>query len=286
MIKLFSVIGARPQFIKAAALHRAIENNFKDKVNDVLVHTGQHYDDNMSKVFFDELALPEPQFNLGVNKGCVSTQLAEMINGIDKILKAERPDAVLVYGDTTSTLAGALATQKNNIPLIHVEAGMRSNNKSQPEEINRILTDHLSSLLFCSSPSAIDHLSKENINHVKANKNSIRQAGVFMVGDVMVDNVFFYSEKAQHDFKLSEKLNVTKKNYFLATIHRANTADDSTQLLSIFKAFDAITKEEQRCLLIPLHPRTKNNLTVEIQQLIDKINRQLLSSHFSQTIDF
>ena len=270
MIKLLSVIGARPQFIKAAALHRSIKNNFKDTINEVLVHTGQHYDHNMSKVFFDELELPEPQFNLGVNNQSVAAQLPEMIIGIDKILNAEHPDAVLVYGDTTSTLAGALAAQKNNIPLIHIEAGMRSNNKSQPEEINRILTDHLSSLLFCSSSSAVEHLSNENINHNKRDKNSIEQPGVFMVGDVMVDNIFFYSDKAQHVSKILEQLNEQKKNYFLATVHRASTADDAGHLQSIFKAFDTITKEDQRSLYLPLHPRTRNNLTNEIQQLIDK----------------
>lgn len=269
MIKLLSVVGARPQFIKAAALHRVIKKHFQDKINEVVVHTGQHYDDSMSKVFFDELELPEPQYNLGINKLSSAAQLSEMISGIDKVLVNDQPGAVLVYGDTTSTLAGALAAQKNNIPLLHVEAGMRSHNKSQPEEVNRILTDHISTLLFCSSQSAIDHLENENIKHVATNKNSIQQPGVFLCGDVMADNILFYADKAKLEAKILQKLNVQSKKFLLATIHRADTADNVDQLQSIFKAFDAITKQETIPLLVPLHPRTKNNLNKEVQQLIN-----------------
>ncbi len=269
MIKLLSVVGARPQFIKAAALHRALQKKFKDRVNEVLVHTGQHYDDNMSKIFFEELELCEPQYNLGVNKHSVTHQIAEMIKGIGEILNTEQPDAMLVYGDTTSTLAGALAAQKNNIPLLHVEAGMRSFNKSQPEEVNRILTDHISSLLFCSSPSAVEHLVNENIKHVNAKQNSIQQHGVFLCGDVMADNVFFYAEKAKSESTILQKLNIQAKKFLLATIHRADTADNSVRLQSVFKAFDEITKCDSVSLFVPLHPRTKNNLNNEIQEIVN-----------------
>ncbi len=269
MIKLLSVIGARPQFIKAAALHRVIKKHFSDSINESLVHTGQHYDDNMSKVFFDELELPKPHYNLGINKSSAASQLSEMISGINKILISDQPDAVLVYGDTTSTLAGALSAQKNNIPLLHVEAGMRSFNKTQPEEINRILTDHISSLLFCSSPSAVNHLINENIKHVSTNKNSIQQPGIFLCGDVMADNVFYYAEKAKHESATLQKLNLQSKKFLLATIHRADTADNNNTLQSVFNALDNITTQENISLIIPLHPRTKNNMNNGLKQLIN-----------------
>lgn len=266
MIKLVSVVGARPQFIKAAALHRAVKKKFSNKIHQVLLHTGQHYDDNMSKIFFEELELPGADYNLGLNNYSPIMQLAKMFMETDDILKDEKPDAVLVYGDTTSTLAGAMAAQKNNLPLLHVEAGMRSFNKDQPEEKNRVMTDHLSSHLFCSTQDAVDHLRSEGIIHHEIKQNNVNEPGVFMVGDLMADNIFYYEEKIKHDAEILSQFGVESKEFFLSTLHRADTADDANKLKTIFEAFEMIATETNLPFIIPIHPRTKNNLPSNLFQ--------------------
>jgi UDP-GlcNAc3NAcA epimerase len=251
-MKLATVIGARPQFIKAAAVSREINNhnlrNDKRHVAEVLVHTGQHYDHNMSQVFFDELEIRAPHYNLGVGSGKHGEMTGKMLARIEEVLLEEKPDLALVYGDTNSTLAGALAAAKLHIPVAHVEAGLRSYNKKMPEEINRLLTDHVSSLLFAPTEAAMTNLQKEGISY-----------GVVKSGDVMYDAFLFYQKLSFKRSKLLSELDLQPKSYFLATIHRQENTDDRERLTNIFKAFNAIG--EEKCpLVIPLHPRTRNFL--------------------------
>jgi UDP-N-acetylglucosamine 2-epimerase len=238
-VKILSVVGARPQFIKAAAVSRALRRENQE----ILVHTGQHYDDNMSKVFFEELAIPVPEYNLGVGSGRHGAQTGLMLSLIEETLIAEKPDWVLVYGDTNSTLAGALAAAKLNMDVAHVESGLRSYNRSMPEEINRILTDHLSRLLFCPSQQAADNLAGEGI---------VR--GVHVVGDVMMEALQSASEKAISHSKILERLGLEERHFLLATIHRAENSDDKNRLGNILAAFDAVGET----VVFPVHPRTRS----------------------------
>jgi UDP-N-acetylglucosamine 2-epimerase len=253
-LKFVTVVGARPQFIKAAAVSRAIvahngkktDSTFEEKI----VHTGQHYDENMSKVFFDELEIPRPDYNLGVGSGTHGEQTGKMLQKIEQVLDREKPGFVIVYGDTNSTLAGALAAAKLHIPVAHVEAGLRSFNRKMPEEINRILADHVSDLLFCPTEVAVNNLSNEGISN-----------GVYQVGDVMYDSILFYAKKAKTiEQKILDQLDLNSKSYYLATVHRAENTDDSDRLRSIFDGFNNISVPECPTLL-PLHPRTKKKLS-------------------------
>jgi UDP-GlcNAc3NAcA epimerase len=248
-MKLVTVIGARPQIIKAAAVSREIaEHNKKHAdhpVTEIIVHTGQHYDENMSKVFFDELDIPEPDYNLGVGSGCHGEQTGKMLQDIESTLIKEKPNYCLVYGDTNSTLAGALAAAKLHICVVHVEAGLRSFNRKMPEEINRVVTDHISDLLFCPTKTSVENLSKEGIS-----------TGIHQVGDVMFDCLRFYMKKAKTFEKETLKtLGIRPKSYYLATVHRAENTDDSIRLTNIFEALDEIATID--CpVVLPLHPRT------------------------------
>jgi len=244
-MKIVSIVGARPQFVKAAVVSSAIK---KAGLKEVLVHTGQHYDSNMSKVFFQELGLMHPQINLGVGSGLHGFQTAQMLMKIEKVLLDESPDWTLVFGDTNSTLAGALASCKLNIPIAHVEAGLRSFNKEMPEEHNRVLTDHVAKLLLCPTDTAIKNLKNEGIT-----------VGVHQVGDVMYDAVRFFSGVAEQKVDPLARLNVSKGKYVLATIHRSNNTDDIERLKAIFLALDKIAKDMMPVIL-PLHPRTKKKL--------------------------
>ena len=247
---VFSVVGARPQFIKAAAVSRAIAKNNKKSpscaITEKIVHTGQHYDENMSQVFFDELDILRPDYNLGVGSGSHGQQTSQMLEKIEQVLMKEKPDFVLVYGDTNSTLAGALAAAKLHIPVAHIEAGLRSFNRRMPEEINRVLTDHISGLLFCPTETAVKNLASEGISE-----------GVYQVGDVMYDCVLFYAKKAKAiEQKILAKLNVHTKSYYLVTVHRAENTDNGDRLQSIFAGLSDISMP--KCpTLFPLHPRTK-----------------------------
>lgn len=254
-MKIVTIVGARPQFIKMAVVSRAIKNsnsNNKEYINEVIVHTGQHYDKNMSDVFFEELDIPKPNYNLNIGSSSHGKQTGEMLIKIEEVILKEKPDYVMVYGDTNSTLAGALAASKLHIPVMHVEAGLRSFNMAMPEEQNRILTDNISTYLFCPTQTAVENLNKENTFNGKSmylnNKIVISNSG-----DVMFDAINYYKEIAQLNSKDTfSKLDISEK-YFLATIHRAENTDNVKKLSDIFYALSEIDSN----IILSLHPRTK-----------------------------
>ncbi|MFX0146029.1 MAG: non-hydrolyzing UDP-N-acetylglucosamine 2-epimerase [Candidatus Hodarchaeota archaeon] len=258
-MKIVTIVGARPQFIKAAPVSRAIKEHNrrgeKPHIVEVLVHTGQHYDNEMSAVFFRDLRIPEPYVNLGVGSGSHGWQTAQMLMHIERVLTAQTPDLVLVYGDTNSTLAGALASAKLQIPVAHIEAGLRSFNRRMPEEINRLLTDHVSTILFCPTNKAVDNLSAEGVVSGFLNQSSQSPQGrrfVHLVGDVMLDAALYYKEFVKEmDFDLPG-------HFILSTIHRQENTDKPDQLVSIFGAFMKISQEIP--IVIPIHPRTRKKL--------------------------
>ncbi len=239
-MQIVSIVGARPQFIKVGPVSRKLRKHARE----TLVHTGQHYDRNMSELFFDELQIPKPDHNLNVGSGQHGQQTAAMLEGIEQILLAEPPDAVLVYGDTNSTLAGALAAAKLHIPIVHVEAGLRSYNRRMPEEINRVLTDQLSALLLCPSKTAVDCLTKEGIRN-----------GVHIVGDVMHDALNHAAERGQERCPYQTH-GLSSGEYALATVHRAENTDDPVCLKGIV---DALSQTQEQ-VLWPVHPRTRKRL--------------------------
>lgn len=240
-MKILTVIGARPQFIKAAPVARAMA--VRPGLEEILVHTGQHFDANMSDVFFKELDIPQPRYNLGIGGGSHGENTGRMIEGLERVMRDERPAWVLVYGDTDSTLAGALAATKLHIPVAHVEAGLRSRNMLMPEEVNRKLTDHVSTLLFTPSVQAIDNLRSEGI------------AGdaVINAGDVMYDAALMFGEERDAQNALLTRLGVHSKGYVLATVHRQENTDDRARLGAILEGLGAI----ERPVVLPLHPRTR-----------------------------
>jgi UDP-GlcNAc3NAcA epimerase len=242
MKKLLVVVGARPQFIKAAPVSRALEESGKFQM--VLVHTGQHYDANMSRAFFEELEIPEPNFNLGVGSGGHGFQTGEVMKRLEPVMEKEAPDAVMVFGDTNSTLAGALTAVKLQIPVAHVEAGLRSFNRKMPEEINRILTDHISSFLFCPTTNAVRNLEKEGIRE-----------NVFHVGDVMYDAALSFAGVAEKKTRILTDLQLMAKHYVLVTVHRAENTDNRERLFNILLALRDIAQE--MTVVLPLHPRTR-----------------------------
>lgn len=251
-VRILTVVGARPQFIKAAPVNRAIERhniqNHRQRITEIVVHTGQHYDHNMSQVFFDQLKIRQPKYNLGVRSGNHGEMTGLMLAKIEDVLLKEKPDWVLVYGDTNSTLAGALAAVKLHIPVAHVEAGLRSFNRGMPEEINRVLTDHVSSLLFCPTDTAVEDLKKEGINQ-----------GIFKVGDVMYDAFTFNKELSEKKSRILSELDLESESYCLATVHRQENTENSQRLLSIFGAFEELSSAECPFLIL-LHPRTRKAL--------------------------
>lgn len=246
-IKIVTIVGARPQFIKAATVSRVIRDNYRNKIEEVLIHTGQHYDDNMSKVFFEELDIPLPKYNLEIFGGQHGAMTGRMLGAIEKVLLDEKPDWVLIYGDTNSTLAGALAAAKLHIPVVHVEAGLRSFNMRMPEEINRILSDRVSSLLFCPTEAAVNNLKAEGIT-----------CGVHSVGDVMYDASRFYRDIARQRSTVLSDLNLFEGRYVLATCHRAENTDMPSRLLGIVNALINIARDMP--VILPLHPRTRGLL--------------------------
>ncbi len=268
MLHILTVIGARPQVIKAAALSRAIRTKFSVHIRETIVHTGQHYDDNMSRVFFEELDIPAPDYNLGVGSGTHGKQTAAMIAGIEEILLKENPAALVVYGDTNSTLAGAIAANKLHVPVVHIEAGLRSHNKRMPEEVNRILCDHVSSLLFSPTQEGIDNLQREGL--VATSQNSPNAPAIYHCGDVMYDNSVFFAEKAEAKAGILKKEKLAPGNYFLATVHRDFNTDVPGRLSTIFDAFFRIAAEHKMPVVIPLHPRTRAKIG-EMPELEKKI---------------
>lgn len=257
MLKILTLIGARPQFIKAASISRAIKNLFYDKIEEIVVHSGQHYDTNMSTVFFDELDLPSPNYTFEIKVKGHSGQTAEISQQLEKVLIEEKPNAVLVYGDTNTTLAGALAASKNHIPLIHIEAGLRSFNKAMPEEINRIITDHCSSLLFCPTASAIDNLQKEGIIH-STEACSLDTPKVFSCGDIMYDNSLYFSDFSKETILFEN--NLAKGAYVLFTMHRPSNTDEPNRIKNICQMLMRLADKHQKVIAFPIHPRTKKAL--------------------------
>lgn len=242
-MRIVTIVGARPQFVKAAVVSRALAA--RPGVEEVLVHTGQHYDEQMSGVFFTELGLAPPALNLGVGSATHGAQTGRMLEAIEEVLLERRPDWTLVYGDTNSTLAGALAAAKLHIPVAHVEAGLRSFNRRMPEEVNRVLTDHVSELLFAPTEVAVENLRREGLDPER----------IHMVGDVMYDAALFYAQGAAQHSDLPERWGLGEKNYVLATVHRAENTDDASRLCAIFKGLQQVARD---CpVVVPLHPRTR-----------------------------
>jgi UDP-GlcNAc3NAcA epimerase len=279
MLKLLTIIGARPQIIKASALSRAIKEKFSEQVQEVILHTGQHYDEAMSEVFFRELHIPTPHHNLGIGSSRHGSQTGQMLTGIERQILAEKPDAIIVYGDTNSTLAGALAASKLHIPVIHIEAGLRSFNKLMPEEINRIACDHVSTLLFSPTLTGVNNLAREGIKHHKDQPLSLNRPGVYHCGDVMFDNTLFFREMAISTSSIQKKLELEKADYILATIHRPSNTDVPENLAGILRALNVISSERNIRIILPLHPRTANSLQQpKVREQMDVIRSNKLIS--------
>ena len=258
--KIITIICARPQIIKSSAISRAIRANYSNILNEIIVHTGQHYDENMSEVFFKEFKIDPPHHNLHVGSGTHGEQTAKMISGLATIFEQEKPDAVLVYGDTNSTVAGALAAAKMHVPVIHVEAGLRSFNKSMPEEINRIACDHMSTLLFTPTPTGLANLKKEGFNLTLQSKASIDHPNIYHCGDVMYDNSMHFSRLSDKKSTILDVLNTDNSEYILCTIHRDSNTDDAVNLNSIFRALLSIQQSSLWSIILPLHPRTRKKM--------------------------
>jgi len=263
MKKIITILGARPQFVKAAVLSRVI-SKYKS-VEEIIIHTGQHYDTNMSDIFFSEMKIPKPKYNLAINGLGHGAMTGQMLEKIEDILDLEKPDLVVVYGDTNSTLAGALSAKKMHIKVAHVEAGLRSFNMKMPEEINRILTDRISDLLVCPTDTAIANLHNEGFENMPSK--------IVKCGDIMKDAVEFYSKISKEKSSIISNLNLEKNEFVLATIHRQENTDDLNNLKSIFEGLEEISKTKQ--VVLPLHPRTKailekNNLSFNLK-IIDPV---------------
>lgn len=281
MKKNVTIIGARPQIIKAAALSRAIKNSFSDQLTEIIIHTGQHYDENMSQVFFDEMKIPKPNYNLGVGSASHGEQTAEMIKKIETILLDEKPDFVVLYGDTNSTLAGSIAAVKIHIPIVHIEAGLRSFNKSMPEEINRIVCDHSSTMLFTPTQTGINNLIREGFSIHNKSPYSIDNPGVFHCGDVMYDNSLYFSEIADQHSQILKQYNLEPGAFVLGTIHRDANTDDPKKLSNIFEALTFIADQHQTEIVLPLHPRTVKMMK---QNLNPKFEKQIRNNPYIKII--
>lgn len=264
-MRIASVIGVRPQFVKASVVSKELRKNNEE----VLIHTGQHYDYEMDKIFFEELNIPEPDYYLGVGSGSHGRQTGEMLRKIEEILLSEKPDLVLTYGDTNSTLAGALAASKLGIKNAHIESGLRSFDRSMPEEINRILTDHCSDILFCPTKNAVDNLKREGITE-----------NVFLTGDVMVDSLLFNKELAETRSSILSDLNLKSKDYLVATIHRASNTDNKENLQNIVEAFQELNEN----IVFPIHPRTEKLL--KNYGLYDSLNSSVILTEPLGFLDF
>jgi UDP-GlcNAc3NAcA epimerase len=255
-MKILTVVGARPQFIKAGSLSREVANFKKNgqDINEILVHTGQHYDTNMSDIFFEQMQIPKPDYYLGIGGNSHGAMTGQMIEKIEQILNKEAPDWVVVYGDTNSTLAGAIAASKLGIKIAHIEAGLRSFNMNMPEEINRILTDRISAILFCPTDTAVKNLQLESFPFNIYDK---KPQVVVNVGDIMQDGAIFYKKIATRP-SIIDKLNISRNNYILCTIHRAENTDRLDRLKNIIDALNSIALE--RTIILPIHPRTRKIL--------------------------
>lgn len=281
MKKIITIVGARPQIIKSAALSRAISHSFSQQLCEVIVHTGQHYDENMSNVFFEEMKIPFPNYNLNVGSGSHASQTARMLEGLEEIFVKEKPDAVLVYGDTNSTIAGALAAAKIHIPVIHVEAGLRSFNKAMPEELNRISCDHMSTLLFTPTTVGLTNLEREGFSLDKTNKATIDHPHVYHCGDIMYDNSLYFSDRSAEFSTVLSTQELTDKEFVLMTVHRDSNTDIPENLAAIFSAIIEISEAHQIPFVLPIHPRTKG----KIATLNAELQTRISSSELIKIID-
>lgn len=271
MIKIINLIGARPQIIKAAAISRAIRNHYSDIIKDIVIHTGQHYDENMSGQFFTQLEIPQPAYNLSCGSASHAKQTAMIMERIEKVFLKEQADFLLVYGDTNSTLAASLVAIKMGIEVIHIEAGLRSYNKSMPEEVNRIVCDHVSTILFCPTLQAIENLKKEGFN-CQSENISPDCPQVIHSGDIMYDNAIYYSKRALKESSILSRLNLNKQDFVLFTLHRDMNTDNPKRLNSIFEAITEYLSEVDISMVFPIHPRTR------------KMIKKLLPSNLYQKI--
>ena len=272
-MKIVTIIGARPQIIKAAALSRTIKTHYANEIQEIIVHTGQHYDDNMSQVFFDELGIPSPDYNLHVGSASHGVQTARMTEGIEDILIKEQPDFIVLYGDTNSTLAGAVAAAKIHVPIVHIEAGLRSFNKSMPEEINRIVCDHCSTLLFSPTQAGVENLKHEGFPMDNEPPFTIDNPKVYHCGDIMYDNSLFFAEIAETKTNIISQLGLEDKPFVLATVHRNTNTDVPARLNAIFSAL--IELSQAFPIVLPLHPRTDKLLKTNLE---DSKREQLFHS--------
>ena len=270
--KLLNIVGARPQIIKSSAISRAIRTNFEQEIIEITLHTGQHYDKEMSDVFFDELEIHKPDFNLGVGSAHHGRQTAAMITGIEEVLLSEKPDAVLLYGDTNSTLAGAIAAVKLHFPVIHIEAGLRSFNKTMPEEINRIMSDHCSTLLFAPTNAAFKNLINEGFRPENSPPYTIDNPKIYFTGDIMYDNSLFFAELAERKKgPLLESMSLERNKFILVTIHRDINTDDTARLETILSTLKNMALEYSMPFVMPFHPRTVNSLKSGLNHLFDDL---------------
>jgi UDP-GlcNAc3NAcA epimerase len=271
-IKLINIVGARPQIIKASAIGRAIRKHFAEYFTEIIVHTGQHYDKEMSEVFFDELEIHKPHYNLGVGSAGHGRQTSLMITGIEEVLLNEKPDCVVLYGDTNSTLAGALAASKLHYPVIHIEAGLRSFNKTMPEELNRIMSDHASTLLFAPTNAAFKNLMSEGFKPENSPPYTIDNPKIYLTGDIMYDNTLFFAglaEKKKAGFL--DTMSLVRNDYVLVTIHRDSNTDDIVRLNEILVTLKSLAVEKNIVLVMPLHPRTVVALRAKLKSLYEEL---------------
>ncbi|MCZ2442263.1 MAG: UDP-N-acetylglucosamine 2-epimerase (non-hydrolyzing) [Flavobacteriales bacterium] len=260
MLRILTVVGARPQFIKASAISRCVKHVFSERIEEKLLHTGQHYDTLLSDIFFQQLGIPAPSFHLQVSSSGHAKQTAEMLLGVEKAILEYNPDVVLLYGDTNSTLAAALAASKLHTPIAHIEAGLRSFDKKMPEEINRIITDHLSTFLYVPTAKAYQNLQREGLTHHTEHPASPDNPVVFNSGDVMYENVLYFLEIAKKTSTISHQLNLNDKKTILCTIHRDFNTDNEQRLKNMLNGLLGIANTFTHSLVIPLHPRTSSML--------------------------
>lgn len=280
-IKIVNLVGARPQIIKASAISRSIKNFYQGKINEIIVHTGQHYDRELSQVFFDELEINKPHYNLGVGSARHGRQTGLMITGIEEVLLTEKPDCLIIYGDTNSTLAGAIAASKQHFPVIHIEAGLRSFNKTMPEELNRIMSDHASTLLFAPTNSAFKNLIAEGFRPENSPPYSIDNPKIYLTGDIMYDNTLFFAALAEKKKSfLLEKLQIERDAFVLVTIHRELNTNDVLRLNAILSTLIALAEENKIVFIMPLHPRT----TISLKNNLGELGSRLNSSRYIRII--
>jgi UDP-GlcNAc3NAcA epimerase len=271
-IKLLNIIGARPQIIKASAISRAIRTSYPDTFTEIIVHTGQHYDKELSDVFFDELEIHKPHYNLSVGSAGHGRQTSMMIIGIEEVLLKEKPDCVILYGDTNSTLAGAVAAAKLHFPVIHIEAGLRSFNKTMPEELNRIMSDHASTLLFAPTNAAFKNLVHEGFKPENCPPYTIDNPKIYLTGDIMLDNSLFFAalaEKKKAEFL--ENLSLVRDNFILVTIHRDTNTDEIHRLLDILQTLKTLAEEKDIMMVMPFHPRTILSLKSNLEKFYNEL---------------